>query len=268
MTEQSDPATARIRTLHHVSDIGFRRRMEDRHVVQVRPRLGLFAGVYDGHGGDEAVEAVAASLHEVFFQALECGLSPSQAFQDAYRIVEQQLGGIDSGATAVTIFLRNDELHFAHAGDGGILLVADGPILLTEPHRVDNPVERSRIITAGGHIEGGYVVRGHRGLMPTRSFGDAYFRPVGVMAEPTLGGRRLGVKDRYLIVACDGLFDVLAAAEIAEVLQRSSGARQGCESLRDEVLGRGGTDNLTILVIEFDTARDPSVGDRDDHCSS
>lgn len=268
MSKPSDSATARIRELHHVSDIGFRRSMEDRHVVEVRPQLGLFGGVYDGHGGVETVEAVAASLHGAFFQSLEAGLVPSQAFRQAYRVVEQKVQGLDSGATAITVFLRNDELTFAYAGDGGVLLVADGPVILTQPHRVDNPVERARIIAAGGEIEGGYVVRGLRGLMPTRSFGDTHFRPVGVMAEPTVGAKRLGAKDRYLIVACDGLFDVLHAEQIARIVLQSAGAQQGGESLRDEVLGRGGTDNLTILVIEFGAERDSWTQVPDDNMPS
>ena len=268
MSKQSDPATARIRGLHQVSDIGCRHSMEDRHVVEARPQLGLFGGVYDGHGGVEAVDVVAASLHETFFQALETGLSPSQAFLQAYRIVEQQLEGMDSGATATTVFLRNDELTFAHVGDGGVLLVADGPVVLTQPHRLDDPLERSRIIAAGGEIEGGYVVRGLRGLMPTRSFGDTHFRPDGVVAEPILGGRRLRAEDRYLVVACDGLFDVLDAAEIAQTLLQRSGARQGGESLRDEVLARGGTDNLTILVVELGPEQDPPGGTAEDDAPS
>ncbi|MFQ5988752.1 MAG: PP2C family serine/threonine-protein phosphatase [Candidatus Methylomirabilales bacterium] len=251
MANGPDPVTSRIRGIHPISDVGFRRTMEDRHVLEIRPGVGLFGGVYDGHGGMEAAALVADSLHEAFFQAVDTGLSPPEAFRKAYRVVEDKLQRVDSGATAVTVFLRKDELTFAYVGDGGILLVAERPILLTQPHRVDDPVERSRIIAAGGEVEGAYVIRGLRGLMPTRSFGDTYFRPIGVMAEPTVGEQRLGSEDRYLIVACDGLFDVLEANAIAQILSLSSGARQAGESLRDEVLGQGGTDNLTILVIEL-----------------
>jgi protein phosphatase PTC1 len=251
MPRQPDPALARIRTVHYVSDIGFRPTMEDRHVLEVRPGVGLFGGVYDGHGGTEAAEILAASLHEAFFAALDAGMQPLEAFRQAYRSVEARLQEVESGATAATVFLRRDELSFAHVGDAEILLVRAGPIALTRPHRVDDPTEQSRILRAGGEISGGYVVRGLRGLMPTRSFGDSYFRPVGVMALPTVGERRLGSGDRFLVVACDGLFDVLGGVEIAQVLLKSAGAREGGELLRDEVLARGGTDNLTMVVIEF-----------------
>lgn len=257
MPSQPDPATARIRAVHHVSDIGFRHTMEDRYVVEVRPEVGLFGGVYDGHGGVEAVEIVTASLHPAFFTALDAGLPPIEAFRQAYRSVEERLEDINSGATAATIFLRKDELNFAHVGDAEILLVGAAGIPLTRPHRVGDPTERARIIRAGGAVEGGYVVRGLRGLMPTRSFGDSYFRPVGVMAVPTVGARRIGTDDRFLVVACDGLFDVFGGDEIARILLKSSGAREGGEALRDEVLARGGTDNLTILVVEFQAANAP-----------
>lgn len=263
MANRSDPVTFGIREIHPISEIGLRRTMEDRHVVEIRPGVGLFGGVYDGHGGVEAAELVADLLHEAFFQAFDTGLSPPAAFRKAYRVVEDKLQRVDSGATAVTVFLRKEELTFSYVGDGGILLMAEQPKLLTQPHRVDDPVERSRIIAAGGKIEGAYVVWGLRGLMPTRSFGDTYFRPIGVMAEPTVGEHRLGSEDRYLVVACDGLFDVLETKAIAHILLQSSGARQAGESLRDEVLGRGGTDNLTILVIELTSGAHPSTTTND-----
>jgi serine/threonine protein phosphatase PrpC len=254
MSRQPDPTTARIRAVHDIADIGLRRTMEDRHVLEIRPEIGLFAGVYDGHGGLEAAEIVATSLHHAFFEALDAGFHPVEAFRQSYRVVERRLERTDSGATAATVFFRKDELSFAHVGDAGILLVGAGLTSLTRPHRVDDPSERSRIIRAGGQIEGGYVVSGPRGLMPTRSFGDSYFRPIGVTAVPAVGERRLDAQDRYLVVACDGLFDVLRRDEIAGTLLNSSGAEEGGESLRDEVLARGGADNLTILVIEFGPA--------------
>jgi serine/threonine protein phosphatase PrpC len=70
-----------------------------------------------------------------------------------------------------------------------------------------------------------------------------------------VGERRLGAEDRFLVVACDGLFDVLEVDEIAQGLLQSSGARQGTEFLQEQVFARGGTDNLTILVIEFETGK-------------
>lgn len=261
MPRQSDLATARVRAVHEISEIGSRRTMEDRHVLEIRPGVGLFGGVYDGHGGIDVAETVAASLHEAFFEAMEAGLSPSEGFVQAYRAVEERLQRAASGATATTVFLRNDELSFAHVGDGGVLLVSAEPIPLTQPHRVDDPSERSRIIMAGGEIEGGYVVRGLRGLMPTRSFGDSYFRPVGVVAVPSVGERRLASEDRFLVVACDGLFDVVTSQETAHILLQSSGAREGAESLREEVLARGGTDNLTTLVIELHDAHQRGTTD-------
>jgi len=254
MASGGEEATDRIRETYVVSDIGLRGAMEDRHVLEVLPGLGLFGGVYDGHGGTEAVEVVAASLHRFFATSLQAGHNPVQAFRDAYRLVEEELKDEESGATAATIFLRGDEMSFAHLGDARILLVGSEPIPLTKDHRVNDPQERARILRAGGKVADPYVLRGLRGLMPTRSFGDAYFRPVGVTALPEVGIWRLRPEDRFVVVACDGLFDVLEPLDIVDLLLHSSGAKAGAESLQEEVFARGGTDNLTILVIELEKA--------------
>jgi serine/threonine protein phosphatase PrpC len=251
MGRGSEEASDRIRETHVVLDIGLRGAMEDRHVLEVLPGLGLFGGVYDGHGGTEAVDLVGASLHRFFATSLQAGHPPVHAFREAYRSVEEELKGVESGATAATIFLRGDEMSFAHLGDARILLVGPQPISLTKDHRVSDSQERARILRAGGKIEDPYVLRGLRGLMPTRSFGDAYFRPVGVTAVPEVGIRRLRPEDRFVVVACDGLFDVLEPLDVADLLLHSAGAKEGAEILRDQVFLRGGTDNLTILVIEF-----------------
>ena len=49
-----------------VSVQGRRAEMQDRYVL-VEGAGGLFGGVYDGHGGQEAAEQAAAALHAWFF---------------------------------------------------------------------------------------------------------------------------------------------------------------------------------------------------------
>ena len=85
--------------------------------------------------------------------------------------------------------------------------------------------------------------------MVARSFGDELFRSVGVIATPEVSSRMLTSSNRYLVAACDGLWDVLANAEVAEIVRAATDAQEAATALAREVMSRGGWNNLTILTV-------------------
>ena len=92
---------------------------------------------------------------------------------------------------------------------------------LTVDHRLDDTEERRRIEKMGGLIDYPYVVRGRYGLMPTRTIGDAYFKPVGVIATPWVNEYEISRADSFLIAACDGLFDVMSNRQVVEFVRNN-----------------------------------------------
>ncbi len=244
--------TPRIKGVAVVSEIGRRPSMEDRYCLDERAE-GLFGGVYDGHGGAAAVNLIHRRLHERFWANLSRGLPPTEAMKGAYEEVEQELQGEESGATAGTFFLAGDRLTHAHLGDVRLVLVGrDRTIALTRDHRLDHPKELERVRKAGAQISYPYLIRGDRGLMPTRSFGDAFFKEVGVLATPEVRTRRIQPTDRFLIVACDGLWDTVGTEEAGLLVRACQKADEAAERLRREVWERGGTDNLTMIVVPLE----------------
>ncbi|MBI3988025.1 MAG: protein serine/threonine phosphatase 2C family protein [candidate division NC10 bacterium] len=235
-----------------VSGIGRRPAMEDRHRLDERAE-GLFGGVYDGHGGEAAVDLITRKLHERFWANLSKDSPPAEAMRQAYQQVDQELQDEETGATAGTFFLAGDRLTYAHIGDVRLVLVSqDKASSLTRDHRVDHPKELERIRKAGAQISYPYIMMGDRGLMPTRSFGDTSFKSVGVIATPEVGTRRIQPTDRFLIVACDGLWDEVSTEEAGLLVRTCQGAEEAAERLRREVWERGGTDNLTIIVVHLE----------------
>merc|ERR1712107_350088 len=87
-------------------------------------------------------------------------------------------------------------------GAAGALLMQLGPVL-----RVVHP-DTSR--------------EGLRGLAMTRSFGDFWARPIGVIAEPTIHIHKLTADGRYILCASDGIWDMLSAKEVAASLPSST----------------------------------------------
>ncbi|MCF8030838.1 MAG: protein phosphatase 2C domain-containing protein [Desulfohalobiaceae bacterium] len=238
-----------------ISEQGMRSSMEDAHQLlrDLHQSGDMFCGVYDGHSGSYAAEYAADTLHLRFASALQQGLDPEEAFVRAYEQVSQELSHQTSGTTAVTLYLRDGELVAANAGDARLVVVDSGSVRqITRDHRVEDPGERERIESCGGIISGPYVLCGGGGLMPTRSLGDEYFKPVGIIATPDTATERLGEDDRWLVVACDGLFDVMDNQEVAAIVNQTDSAREAADALRQEALvHRMGTDNLTVVVVDL-----------------
>lgn len=238
-----------------VSEIGRRLHMEDAHFLDMDfNNMGwVFGGVYDGHGGDFAALYSSWHLHRYFLNELLSGSSPQEAFKISYKRVSDELKNQESGTTAVNFFIRDGIIYTANVGDARALIVGDEDfVVLTEDHRLDNSAERERIEKAGGIISYPYTVKGYRGLMPTRTIGDEYFRSVGIIPCPYTNSHHIMPHERVLIVACDGLFDVMDNHEVAEFVKRFESIDALAEELKKEVIiNRMGGDNLTIIIIDL-----------------
>ena len=97
--------------------------MEDRWAVHATPG-GLFAAVYDGHGGAAVADRAAAELHLAVLRALEAGLDPADALRQAFDELERGDGRprlrLDGRAAPL---LGRERLLTAHVGDSRIVRV-------------------------------------------------------------------------------------------------------------------------------------------------
>ncbi|HEX4216709.1 MAG TPA: PP2C family protein-serine/threonine phosphatase [Candidatus Dormibacteraeota bacterium] len=216
---------------------GPRTEMEDSHVLQVVGE-DLAGAVFDGHFGPE-VAAYAARNY-----AFEPGLEPGAALLR----IHQGTHHLRDGACAVAFCLESGRLRVANAGDAELALVRDDQVeVVTQVHRISNRSERLRILAAGGVIDGPYAIdpRTGDGLMPTRGLGDHVFGRIGIVCEPATWE---GVFDRgWLVAACDGLWDVLRAAELPRFL-KGTADDVAASLVREAISGRGSGDNVTVLV--------------------
>ena len=228
---------------------GDRPTMEDRYSVLDKPGLGLFIGVYDGHGGSQVADILVHALGESFFQALADTGNPTLAFRTAYKNADRLTAEFEEGATAATIFLTDNELTFAHVGDCSVIMTGRAVRRLNVVHRVDNPNERARIVAAGGHIMDPYVVHHGKGLMPTRAFGDRSMRPAGLIATPDIATYQLTAEDACVLLATDGISDMLDPPTIHQILQSHPTVEQNAEALIKQAVSHGVSDNMTVILI-------------------
>ena len=132
------------------------------------------------------------------------------------------------GCTACVALVLGDAAYVANAGDCRAVMcvdyAADAHVALTTDHAADtNEDERRRVEAAGGTLRrvaggrgGGDTWRvGHAGLAVTRAMGDADCKGDGVTALPEVTKVHLTPAHEYLVVACDGLWDVVSNEECA-----------------------------------------------------
>jgi serine/threonine protein phosphatase PrpC len=225
--------------------------MEDRWTVEATPH-GLLAAVYDGHGGVAVADRAAAGLPSAIIRALAEGLAPAAALARAFAELDAVCLEPDCGTTVAAMLVAGKAVTTAHVGDSRVVRIARrGVATLTEDHRIDAPDERARVLRMGARLEPPYVVRGDHGLMVTRSLGDRWLRPVGVIADPELGTHPLGPDDVALVAATDGLWDVLGAEDVARMVREAATPQAAASALVAAALAADASDNVTALVVRL-----------------
>lgn len=239
-----------------------------------------FYAVYDGHGGHEAMDWLEIHLHHLVAAELQLLKTPETGCYDrgdvaaalakAFEKVDEQLAGLGAwkyGSTATVALLHDSPmgkmLYVANVGDSRAVLIG-GPSVkhLSVDHHTSNPSEAARVERDGGFI---FRKRVCGSLSVTRALGDHALKGEGggvscipdVSASKVLGGKAL-------VVASDGLWDVLTGAEVQEILEEiiSQAAqkdkhpefigdqlrRTAARTLVECAKKRGTHDNICVLV--------------------
>jgi len=250
----------------------YRKTMEDAFVFVDSyagdEKQGFFA-VYDGHGGREAADMVSARLHKHLEEALKAS-DPADALEIAVHATDQDLKNNNvmfSGTTAAMAFLtrhttvehqRMDApapgpkgmLYVANVGDTRCVLCRSRKAMrLTRDHKACLPDEMKRIKEAGGFVALGRV-NGILGV--SRALGDHCLKEF-VVCDPYLYQHPLDEEDEFLIIACDGVWDVMEDSEAVDIVRESlmqdSSPQKAANELKDAALKKRSPDNITVLLL-------------------
>lgn len=178
-----------------------------------------------------------------------------QACLKSYAEVDQELKvhpGIDSlcsGATALTIIKQGDELVVANVGDSRAVLATnsgDGcivPTQLTVDFKPNLPQEAERISKSGGRVFSMadepsvyriWTPKGNSytpGLAVSRALGDHCMKDFGLISVPEVSRRTITKLDQFLIVATDGIWDVLSNEEAIGIVSSTPNKDQAAKRL-------------------------------------
>ncbi len=120
-------------------------------------------------------------------------------------------------------------------------------VRLTYDHKATDEQEGQRIRDLGS-----WIIQGKVGgtLAVSRAFGDVELKE-WVPALPYITKTLLNAEDNYLIVACDGLWDVCSDQMAVEITMKELSAQRASESLLRYAIENGTTDNISILVLRL-----------------
>lgn len=258
-----------------------------------------FFGVYDGHGGCQVANYCRDRVHLALAEEIECvkgGLVNGsikddcqeqwrKAFTNCFHKVDNEVGGKASadpvapetvGSTAVVALVCSSHIIVANCGDSrAVLCRGKEAMALSVDHKPDREDEYARIEAAGGKV---IQWNGHRVfgvLAMSRSIGDRYLKP-WIIPEPEVTFLPRAKDDDCLILASDGLWDVMTNEEICDLarrrillwhkkngdtlpLERGEGidpaAQAAAEFLSNRALQKGSKDNITVIVVDLKSQR-------------
>lgn len=208
------------------------------------------------------------------------------AIKEAYIQTDKEILGMAErkkfelvGSTVVSALLHGNpklgtalRLVIANLGDSRAVLCRGGQaVAVSEDHKPKRMDEKKRIERAGGlvlQVRGAWRVaastnpnsmsrsarREYQGLAMTRSLGDLYFKqPVALsIAEPEIQVVPLSDKDLFLVLATDGVYDVMSNQEVVDLaLRHWDDPEEASKNIVRSAYKRGSEDNLTVLVIQF-----------------
>lgn len=183
-----------------------------------------------------------------------------ESFLNAYKLMDRELllndnvDCVSSGTTAVTLVKQGNDLLIGNVGDSRAVLAtrADDNSLLALQLTVDLkpnlPREAERIKRFKGRV---FALRNeplvkrvwlpHRntpGLAMARALGDYCLKNFGVISEPEITYRRLTKRDQFIVVATDGVWDVLSNEQVIAIVASASVRSQAAKAIVDAAVER------------------------------
>ena len=155
---------------------------------------------------------------------------------------------VSDGSTVALVLVHDDEIIFAHLGDSRALLITeDGKIKhATIDHKPEFRGEIDRILNMGGKIE---KSRTDGSVAVSRCLGD--FSVFGVGKEPEIFRKKIEDDDRWIVIGCDGLFDVMTNDNVGQIAKNAETAVNLAYDLRNIAYNRLCRDNISTIVVDL-----------------
>ncbi|XP_065000370.1 probable protein phosphatase 2C 52 isoform X3 [Musa acuminata AAA Group] len=157
----------------------------------------------------------------------------------------------DDGSTASTAVLIGKHLYVANVGDSRAVISKTGKAIpLSNDHKPNRSDERKRIEDAGGVVTWTGTWRVGGILAMSRAFGNRLLKRF-VVAEPEIQEQVVDEELEILVLASDGLWDVVANEDAVSLVRAEEEPEAAARKLTETAFSRGSADNITCIVVRF-----------------
>jgi len=220
--------------------------------------------LFDGHGGDE----VSTYLQKNFFKMMKKYLNEKEEneeidFEKLFKEIDEEFKGCKYykiGSTATIIYITKElvnekineiqkVLYCINIGDTKCILTqTTGSRKLSYDDLLTDKSEYNRIIEGGGYIKNGRVCGQ---LMISRAFGDWETKTYGLICTPHVTKLCINKDCKYVIVATDGIWDVLDDLDVYKLSLSTENSKNLCDDIIKNALEKKSGDNLSCFVIKL-----------------
>ena len=241
-------------------------------------------GVFDGHGGMDCAAYARDRLPQEIVESEHFPHDVEQACVSSFKSINAQFmtrahqAECDAGTTALLALIQNRKVYVASVGDCAAVIARKGEpgIRITRPHTASNPVEAAAVEQRGGtirNLNGNLRVDGV--VSVTRGLGC---KPCSAHTSciPEVTVLELSDQDEFLLLASDGLWDVMNAEQACDAVRN---VRKELDEnpvansfypyatlasrISAEAISLGSSDNVTVLVAFFDNDAFSSISASD-----
>ncbi|KAH0788347.1 protein phosphatase 2C [Histomonas meleagridis] len=230
--------------------VGRRPQMEDVSCVVpgIPTDTSVFFGLFDGHGGRDASEYVSQNLPNYIKSRVSNGSTLTSAITESFKVLQNEMKPwcVYFGTTAAIAVIDGLNLTVANVGDSRCVLSHNGQaVRLTIDDKPDLPEEMEYIQSKGGIVKEGRL----GGMLAvSRALGDGF---LGDCVNPTPHIKEVQItsEDAFLIIACDGVWDVMSDQEAVDLIASEIDPLEAARKLRDHAFELNSEDNISVIVV-------------------
>ncbi|KVG37214.1 probable protein phosphatase 2C 22 isoform X1 [Cynara cardunculus var. scolymus] len=235
---------------------------------------GAFYAVFDGHGGKHAADFACYHLPRFIFEDNDFPMEIERVIAAAFAHTDSAFAeactldaDLASGTTALAALVIGSSLVVANAGDCRAVLCRRGKAIeMSRDHKPICMRERKRIEASGGYVYDGYL---NGQLNVARAIGDWHMDGLKhedggpLSCEPEFMTTKLTEEDEFLIIGCDGIWDVFMSQNAVDFARRKLQEHNDpvlcSKDLVNEALKRKSGDNLSAVVVCFQSQPPPNL---------